>query len=104
MRLKYIPAAITLAAGAIISILNIINKVDLTTSLKRLLWVLLVFYIIGLIAKTIIAKTTDMTSDKEEEEDELKGAETEETLDAETDDSIGDVDSIETTENLDAAK
>ncbi|NLK75684.1 MAG: hypothetical protein GX288_10420 [Clostridiales bacterium] len=103
MRLKYIPAAITLAAGAIISILNIINKVDLTTSLKRLLWVLLVFYIIGLIAKTIIAKTTDMTSDKEEE-DELKGAETEETLDAETDDSIGDVDSIETTENLDAAK
>lgn len=103
MRLKYIPAAITLAAGAIISILNIINKVDLTTSLKRLLWVLLVFYIIGLIAKTIITKTTDMTSDKEEE-DELKGAETEETLDAETDDSIGDVDSIETTENLDAAK
>lgn len=70
MRLKYIPATITLIAGAIISILNMINKVNLTTSLKRLLLVLLIFYIIGLIARAIITKTMYMSSDAKDDSQE----------------------------------
>lgn len=54
MRLKYLPALTMLTAGAIISIIDIIHKVQLYVALKRLLFVLVLFYIIGLIAKTII--------------------------------------------------
>lgn len=58
MKQKYIPAFIMLAAGAVTSILDIIHKTPKLDSLKRLLLVLLVFYIIGLIAKAIIKKAT----------------------------------------------
>ena len=43
MRDKYIPAFIMLLAGAITSFINIVNKIDVYTSLKRLLLVLVVF-------------------------------------------------------------
>lgn len=56
MREKYIPALIMLIAGAITCILDIYRKADLLPSLKRLLLVLIIFYIIGLIAKEIITK------------------------------------------------
>jgi flagellar biosynthesis/type III secretory pathway M-ring protein FliF/YscJ len=46
-----------LFAGAITSIINIVNKVEPLTSLKRLLLVLVIFYVIGLIARAIIVRT-----------------------------------------------
>lgn len=73
MRERYIPALVMLIAGGITSILNIINKNDMLTSLKRLLFSLVVFYIIGGIAKLIIVETiikkinSDNIEDVEEE-------------------------------------
>jgi Ca2+/H+ antiporter len=69
MKERYIPALIMLIAGAVTSILDIIHKVELLTSLKRLLLVLILFYIIGLIAKAVIKRAT-MTKDKKEEVEE----------------------------------
>lgn len=57
MRERYIPALIMLIAGAITCILDIYRKADLLPSLKRLLLVLIIFYIIGLLAKEIIMYT-----------------------------------------------
>lgn len=71
MRIRYIPAMIMLAAGAITSIINIVNKVELLTGLKRLLLVLIIFYFIGLIVRSIAKKITLMkpkNADLEEEE------------------------------------
>lgn len=56
MRDRFIPALITLIAGALTCIIDIYYKSDLLSSLKRLLLVLIVFYVIGLIAKAIINK------------------------------------------------
>ncbi|HWT76162.1 MAG TPA: hypothetical protein VN258_15780 [Mobilitalea sp.] len=75
MRTKYIPASIMLFAGAVTSILNIFNKVPVVTGLQRLLLVLVIFYILGLIAKAIISKVTQPKpktdgEGKEEEEEE----------------------------------
>lgn len=74
MREKYIPALIMLIAGTVVSMLNIVNKVELVTGLKRLLLVLIVFYIIGLIAKAIIVKAMYMRP-KQSEEEEIKEVE-----------------------------
>ena len=68
MREKYIPAIIMLIAGTAASIINIINKVELITGLKRLLFVLVLFYIIGLIAKAIIVKTMNAIPKETQEE------------------------------------
>jgi hypothetical protein len=46
MQKKYIPALVMLIAGGATSIINIYKKVELLTSLKRLLLVLVIFYII----------------------------------------------------------
>lgn len=64
----YLPALIMLIAGAITSIIDIINKVELVTSLKRLLVVLIIFYILGLITRAIVEKTL-VERKKTEEED-----------------------------------
>jgi len=53
------PALIMLIAGAITCIIDIYRKVELLTGLKRLLIVLVIFYIIGLIARKIIVKTME---------------------------------------------
>jgi len=68
MQEKYIPAAIMLIAGTATSIINIMNKIELIMGLKRLLLVLLIFYVIGLIAKAIIVKATTPKLKKVEEE------------------------------------
>ncbi|HKL79837.1 MAG TPA: hypothetical protein VJ888_05305 [Mobilitalea sp.] len=76
MKQRYIPPLIMLIAGALTCILDIINKVELITSLKRLLIVLIIFYFIGIIAKAIIIKVTEPKLEglkeepKEESEDE----------------------------------
>ncbi len=70
MRKKYIPAFITLIAAAITSIINVYNKVDVSTGLRRLLLVIVIFYIVGLIAKAIINKAFSEKPKKEEPEEE----------------------------------
>jgi hypothetical protein len=71
MQLKYIPALVTLLAGAITSIINIIHKVELITGLKRLLLVLIIFYFIGLAAKGIIERTILQKPEEKDDEDPL---------------------------------
>ncbi len=56
MQNRYIPAVTMLSAGAIVSIFCIIKKVDVLYSLKLLLVMLIVFYIIGLVAKRILGR------------------------------------------------
>ena len=66
MRDKFIPAVIMLIAGMVTSIINIVNKVELNTGLKRLLLVMIIFYIIGLIAKAIIMRASKIKPKPEE--------------------------------------
>jgi hypothetical protein len=66
---RYIPPFITLLAGAITSIINIVNKVQLLVGLKRLLLVIIIFYIIGLIVKAICKVALTKFAKKEEIEE-----------------------------------
>ena len=59
MKLEFIPKFIMLLAGAVVSIITIINDMDVTYSLELLLATLIIFYIIGLIAKKIIQKVME---------------------------------------------
>ena len=81
---KYLPAFVMLVAGAITCIFDIYHKTELLPSLKRLFIVLIIFYIIGLIARSIIVKVItyrpriDETEGEQEnkekdESEELKG-------------------------------
>lgn len=56
MRTRYIPAGIMLLAGAVTCIVSILQKQDIIRSLITLLVVLILFYIIGLVAKFFIEK------------------------------------------------
>lgn len=53
---KYIPKITTLTAGAITSIITIVNKMDVVYSLELLLASLIIFYVLGWTAKKIIDK------------------------------------------------
>lgn len=75
MRERYIPPFIMLVAGVITSALNIINKVELVAGLKRLLIVIIIFYIIGLITKAIVTMALTKFAKKEQTEEELEGNE-----------------------------
>lgn len=71
MRLRYIPSIITLSAGTITCIISIVKKDEILSSLKVLLIVLIIFYIIGCIARNLIAfaiqlNTNERPSDNEE--------------------------------------
>lgn len=67
MRDRLIPPLVTLTAGAITCIVDIYQKAELIPSLKRLLLVLIIFYIIGLIAKAIIVKTLQQKSKNDDQ-------------------------------------
>ncbi len=69
MQRRYIAPTIMLTAGAITIILNIVYKLELLASLKRLLLVLFIFYIIGKIAEKIIGKIADNQKRMEETND-----------------------------------
>ncbi len=71
MRERFIPAIVMLLAGAVTSIINIINKVEVVAGLERLLIVLIVFYMIGLIAKSVITNMI-IHAPKEKAEDEAE--------------------------------
>lgn len=81
MKTEYIPKIVTLLAGAIVCIISIVKQMDTTYSLAVLLAVLVIFYIIGCIARRIIENV--MISNrfmKEQSEDEQgeEGSEAEE--------------------------
>ncbi len=59
MQNRYIPAVTMLSAGAVVSIFCIVKKIEVLYSLKLLLAMLILFYIIGLIAKKIIGKVQE---------------------------------------------
>lgn len=69
MQRRYIPAITMLSAGAVTCITCIANDIDKLLSLEILLGVLVVFYIIGIIAKLIISKVLDAGSVDAEEAD-----------------------------------
>lgn len=103
MKTEVIPKIITLLAGAVVSIVCIINDVDVTRSLEFLLATLLIFYIVGclvrrmiqnvLISNSVLRKKIDKQTEENinegDEETPLKNNnETESDNDAEQDDSI----------------
>lgn len=59
MKLEFIPKFVMLLAGAIICIISIVNDMDTTYSLVLLLCTLIVFYIVGIIAKKLIQKVME---------------------------------------------
>ena len=78
MQIKYIPAFIVLMAAAITSLINIVINIDILTGLKRLLFVIIIFYIIGLITRTVITNIItpkQKTIKTEEIQDELPQSE-----------------------------
>lgn len=73
MQTRYIPAFVMLIAGAITGIISILKKFEFLYTLEILLIVLILFYIVGILAKKIIEKTLkaivkdDIESDTEDE-------------------------------------
>lgn len=65
MRTRYIPAGIMLIAGAVTCIISIMQRQDIVKSLITLLIVLLLFYVIGLIAKYFVEKILKEFKDKD---------------------------------------
>ncbi|HBA98203.1 MAG TPA: hypothetical protein DCZ23_08845 [Lachnospiraceae bacterium] len=76
MRTELIPKVITLLAGAVVCIVCIVRDIDTLYSLKALLATLIIFYIIGCIAKRIIGRVKDInTFMKRAEPDTKEGLE-----------------------------
>ena len=76
MNTKSIPAFIMLLAGAVASILGLINQYETTEFIIMILIVLLVFYIIGGIVKIIVDKNfkgmDEQVQDEQKESEEAK--------------------------------
>lgn len=83
MRTRYIPSIIMLLAGAITSAFCIINSYSVELTLEILLGVLILFYIIGLIARNLISRI--IRTDFEQPEDMDVATEGEETVTTEDD-------------------
>lgn len=62
MKTYLIPKVITLLAGAVVCIVCIVRDMDTLYSLKALLVTLIIFYIIGCIAKRIIGRVKDINT------------------------------------------
>ena len=85
MKTEYIPKIITLLAGAIVCIISIVKQMDTTYSLAVLLAVLIIFYIVGCIARRIIENVMisnrfmkEQSENSQEEEDSENQEESEE--------------------------
>lgn len=72
MKTRFIPALITLIAAAIVSVINIIEKTELVPGLRNLLIAIIVFYLVGLISKTVINRTIEKNEDAAEAELEVE--------------------------------
>lgn len=62
-----LPAIVMLIAGLITCIFNIINKINIIIAFRRLIIVLIIFYIIGLIANTIIRREDEREDEREDD-------------------------------------
>ncbi|WP_310602595.1 hypothetical protein [Anaerosporobacter sp.] len=78
MRARYIPSIVMLLAGTIACAFCLINSYSVLLTLEILLGVLIIFYIIGLIARNLIIKI--ITTDLEQPEDMDVATEGEETV------------------------
>lgn len=74
MKRKMIPLILMLAAGAITSIITYLRDFELTTMLWILLFVLIVFYILGLVIKKILDMFDKQIKEQEEKEKADEGA------------------------------
>lgn len=74
MKRKMIPLILMLAAGAITSIITYLRDFELTTMLWILLFVLIVFYILGLVIKKILDVFDKQIKEREEKEKADEGA------------------------------
>ncbi|MFG6349936.1 MAG: hypothetical protein K1W15_14670 [Lachnospiraceae bacterium] len=70
MKTDVIPKIITLSAGAVVCIVCIVKDIETVYSLKVLLATLIIFYIIGCIAKRIIGQVKDINTVMKHEETE----------------------------------
>ncbi|WP_167956852.1 hypothetical protein [Anaerosporobacter faecicola] len=77
MRTRYIPSIIMLLAGTITCAFCLIKSYSVTLTLEILLGVLVIFYVIGLIARNLINRI--ITTDLEQAEDMDVATEGEET-------------------------
>lgn len=69
METKNIPTIVMLVAGFVISVVMYINHYDLSTTLKTLLVVFFVFYLIGLFVKKALDKFCMPAKEGDGEED-----------------------------------
>lgn len=77
MNTKNIPPIIALSAGAVTSIITFALGYEVKAMLGILLAVLLLFYVAGLIVKSILDKFQEEIKRKEEEEERLRKEEEE---------------------------
>lgn len=91
MKRKAIPAFIMLIGGFCSCIIGILNHMDTAAYNKMLIIMLIVFYILGCIAKTMIDKMFPEMSEKEKAAEE-DGAE------ADTEENMEDAEALEATE------
>lgn len=69
MNTKQIPGLITLIAGLITCIISIVCQIEVVSFLKSMIWVIIIFYIIGGIIKLVLDKYVPMKDEEEEQED-----------------------------------
>ena len=76
MKVKCVPAIVTLSAGLVNCIVSIYYHLDIYTYLKQLLLVLILFYFIGCILQWILDFGINKMEDKKENMDEKQENET----------------------------
>ena len=76
MKVKCVPAIVTLSAGLVNCIVSIYYHLDTYTYLKQLLLVLILFYFIGCILQWILDFGINKMADKKENMDEKQEKET----------------------------
>ena len=76
MKVKCVPAIVTLSAGLVNCIVSIYYHLDIYTYLKQLLLVLILFYFIGCILQWVLDFGINKMEDKKENMDEKQENET----------------------------
>lgn len=82
MNTKPIPIIITLIAALVSCVASIIQHVSFTIFTTRLLWVVIIFGVMGIIVKVILDKSLNVMeeeTDEENEESELEDVVSEDT-------------------------
>ena len=93
MKTNFVPAIIMLLAGLVDSVISTYYQQDLYSFSKRLLLVLVIFYILGYIVKIIL----DINFPDEKKKKDASDEETEESVDSEEGEE-SDIENIETNE------